>query len=308
MANSTSDIAVVGHFAVDTLNLPGRSKPVVIMGGAAAYVSLAAKRLGASVLVVSKVGEDFPEAYMWWLREEGIDLSGVTKIAGEKTTRYELTYNEDFSSRTLKLLSKASAIAVADVPSCLRAKATHIGPIAGEVPLEVVERLRGCSEVLALDPQGMSRCFDENGAVSCGVTVDPQILGLINIYKSSVEEIRAVSGQSDLNAAIKAVHGMGPETVIVTMGEKGSVLSVQGTHYPISACASEKVVDPTGAGDVFIGAFLTEYISQKDSLWCACVGSAAASLVVEGVGPTFFGEKEAVYRRASLIYEKEIKQ
>ena len=76
----------------------------------------------------------------------------------------------------------------------------------------------------------------------------------------------------------------------------------------MSSSFASSCVDPTGAGDVFIGAFLTEYISQKDSLWCACVGSAAASLVVEGVGPTFFGEKEEVYRRASLIYEKEIKQ
>jgi sugar/nucleoside kinase (ribokinase family) len=138
--------------------------------------------------------------------------------------------------------------------------------------------------------------------------VDKQLLTLIDVYKSSLEEINVLTGQTDLNAAIKAVHDMGPETVIVTLGTKGSVLSVQGTAYNIPACSSEKFVDPTGAGDVFIGAFLTEYIRQKDSLWCACVGSAAASLVVEAVGPTFFGEKEEIYRRASAIYEKEIKQ
>jgi len=86
------------------------------------------------------------------------------------------------------------------------------------------------------------------------------------------------------------------------------VLSVEKTLYNIPPCNSRIVVDPTGAGDVFIGGFLNEYIRQKDSLWCACVGSAAASLVVEGIGPTFFGEKEEIYQRASSIYEKGIKQ
>jgi sugar/nucleoside kinase (ribokinase family) len=92
------------------------------------------------------------------------------------------------------------------------------------------------------------------------------------------------------------------------MGAQGSVLSTQGTVYHVPACKSARVVDPTGAGDAFIGGFLTEYTRQKELLWCACVGSAAASLVVEDVGTTFFGEKAEIYRRASVIYEKEIKQ
>ena len=92
------------------------------------------------------------------------------------------------------------------------------------------------------------------------------------------------------------------------MGAKGSVLSVEGAQYNIGACPSEVLVDPTGAGDVFIGGFLTEYIRGKESLWCAAVGSAAASLVVESIGPTYFGKKEEIYRRANVLYEKELKQ
>ena len=111
-----------------------------------------------------------------------------------------------------------------------------------------------------------------------------------------------------MRSAIKSIHDFGVENVIVTLGVKGAVLSVSGTIYNIPACKSAALVDPTGAGDVFMGGFLTEYVRQKDSFWCACVGSAAASLVVEGIGPTFLGEKEEIYRRARSIYEKEIKQ
>ena len=92
------------------------------------------------------------------------------------------------------------------------------------------------------------------------------------------------------------------------MGSKGAVLSVAGTLYNIPACTGNTVIDPTGAGDVFIGAFLTEYNRAKESLWCACVGSAAASVVVESLGATSVGEKAEIYRRAEAIYEKGIKQ
>jgi sugar/nucleoside kinase (ribokinase family) len=303
-----SDVAVVGHFAIDSIRLPSRSGPFVVLGGSVTYVSFVTKRLDGTVSVISKVGGDFPEAYMWWLRQEGIDVSGVIKLANEGTTRFELEYSKDLSNRTLRLKSKASSINVSDLPDSLRAKAVHVAPIAGEVSYEVVEHLKGCTEFLSLDPQGLLRSFDETGNVTSSSPVDKRLLSLINIYKSSFDEISALTGHSDLNSAIKAIHDFGVETVIVTLGVKGAVLSVEKTLYSIPACSSRIFVDPTGAGDVFIGGFLTEYVRQKDSLWCACVGSAAASLVVEGIGPTFFGEKEEIYRRARSIYEKEIKQ
>lgn len=308
MAVQNSDVAVVGHFAIDSIRLPSRSAPFVVLGGSVTYVSFVTKRLDGKVSIISKVGGDFPEAYMWWLGKEGIDLSGVTKLANEQTTRFELGYSKDFSKRTLKLKSKASPINVSDLPCSLSAKAVHIAPIAGEISYEVVERLKGCAEVLSLDPQGLLRRFGKTGNVTLRGQVDKRLFSLINIYKSSLDEISALTSHSDLESAVKAVHDFGVETVLVTLGAKGAVLSVKGTHYNIPPCSSRVFVDPTGAGDAFIGGFLTEYIRQKDSLWCTCVGSAAASMVVEGIGPTFFGKKEEIYQRARSVYEKGIKQ
>jgi sugar/nucleoside kinase (ribokinase family) len=307
MENQNFDVAVVGHFALDTIRLPSRSSPFGVLGGSVTYVSFVAKRLDATVSVISKVGGDFPEAYMWWLREEGIDLSSVRKLANGQTTSFDLGYNEDLSNRTLQLKSKASPISMRDLPRSLRAKAVHIAPIAGEISYAVVKRLKGCADVLSLDPQGLLRRFGKAGNVTPRSRVDKRLFSLINIYKSSLDEIRVLTGHSDLNAAVNAIHDFGVETVIVTLGAKGAVLSVEKTLYNIPACSSRVLVDPTGAGDAFIGGFLTEYIRQKDSLWCACVGSAAASLVIEGIGPTFFGEKEEIYERARSVYEKEIK-
>ena len=302
------DVAVIGHLSIDTILLPSRTAPFIVLGGAAAYTSFAAKRLEATASVISKVGGNFPEAYLWWLRQEGIDLSGVIKLADEPTTCFELSYNADLSDRVLKLKSKGAPICLADVPADLHAKAIHVAPIDNEVSFEVVEHLKHCTDVLSLDPQGLLRSFDEAGNVTENASLDARIFSLINIYKSSQNEIYALTGESELKPAIKAIHDVGVETVIVTLGAKGSVLSVEGAQYNIAACPSQVVVDPTGAGDVFMGGFLTEYLRQKESVWCACVGSAAASLVVEGIGPTYLGTKEEIYLRAKTLYEKELKQ
>jgi sugar/nucleoside kinase (ribokinase family) len=308
MVTQYSDVTVVGHFSIDTIVLPSRTAPFTILGGAATYTSFAAKSLDAKTSVISKVGGNFPQAYLWWLKQEGINISGVTKQADQPTTSFELVYSKDLSERTLTLKNKGPAITPEDLPRDFHSKAIHIAPIANEISYEVVEQLKPSADVVSLDPQGLLRSFDEAGNVTENAVVDSRILGLVNIYKSSQNEIYALTGKSELKPAIKAIHDFGVETVIVTNGAKGSVLSVEGAQYVIEACQSQVLVDPTGAGDVFIGGFLTEYIRQKDSLWCASVGSAAASCVVEGLGCTYFGKKEEIYRRAKCLYEKELKQ
>ena len=308
MATQNSDIAVVGHFSIDTINLPSRTAPFIILGGAATYTSFAAKRLDAAVSVISKVGGNFPQAYLWWIKEEGVDISAVTRLANEPSTCFELTYNKDLSERTLKLKSIGPSLNPNDVPKDFHAKAVHLAPIADEIPYELVERLKSCTDILSLDPQGLLRNFDKAGNVTENTSIDNRIFSLINIYKSSQNEIYALTGESELRPAIKTIHDVGVETVIVTLGAKGSILSVEGAQYNIEACPSKVIVDPTGAGDVFIGSFLAEYLQQKESLWCASVGSAAASCVIEGLGSTYFGKKEEIYRRANSLYEKKLKQ
>ena len=308
MEPNVSDVAVVGHFSVDSILLPSRPHAFMMLGGSVTYVSLVTKRLDGRASVISKVGGDFPEAYLWWLREEGIDLTSVVKRESEQSTRFELEYSSDLSERKLRLKGKASPITVDDLQSFGHSKALHVAPIAGEIGYEVVEYLKKHTGVLSFDPQGMLRAFDEAGNVYCCAPTDRRLLSLVNVYKSSMDEVTALTGETEIKPGLKAIHDFGVENVIITLGAKGAVLSVAGSIYNIPACAGNAVVDPTGAGDVFIGAFLTEYTRAKETFWCACVGSAAASLVVESLGATSVGEKEEIYRRAESLYEKGIKQ
>lgn len=302
-----SDITSAGFFTIDSIILPNRQSPFVVLGGSAAYVSFASGHLGARVSVISKVGGDFPVAYSWWLRQENVDLAGLARVENARTTRFELRYSTDLSDRILTLRDRAPSITVEDLPNSLKTKVIHIAPVAGEITYEVVEKLRDRAEVLSLDPQGLVRCFDESGNVTVEPLVDKRVLSLVDIYKSSFKEIGAVTGQSDLSAAMKAVHNLGVKIVIVTLGANGAAVSVEGAIHNVPAYKPDKLVDPTGAGDAFIGGFLAEYVRGEDCAWCSCIGSAAASLVVEGIGPTSFGDKDEIYRRARVLYEKEIK-
>jgi len=308
MAAQNYDVAVVGHFSVDKLILPTRKQPFQVLGGSATYTSFAARCLDASVCVISKVGVNFPEAYLWWVQQEGINIKNVSRHPEQPTTSFELTYTKDFADRTLKLKSKGPPLTLDDLPENFHAKAIHLAPIDNEISYEVAEELKKSADVVSLDPQGLLRSFDAEGNVSDNFEVDNHIFGLINILKASQSEIYTLTGEPEIKPAIKAIHDVGVETVIVTMGAKGSVLSVEGAQYNIPACPSQVLVDPTGAGDVFMGGFLTEYLRQKESLWCAAVGSAAASCVVEGIGPTYFGKKEIIYERAQRLFEKELKR
>ncbi len=300
------DIITVGHFAIDLIVSPTISTPKPSLGGAPTYVSLAAGKLDARVSVISKVGEDFSEEYLGFLSSNAIDLSGLTRVKGTSTTRFILKSAN--RKRKLQLKSQAPPILLQDIPRSLRAKAIHIAPIVHEISREVIEQLRTQADTLSLDPQGFVRRFDQRGNTRLNRWYDPLVLQQVDLYKSSQNEIKTVTGLADLHSAMKKIRKCGVKTVIVTAGVKGSTLLHEDRFYDIPPCQPTVVKDATGAGDAFIGGFLAEYTKEKEPMWCACAGSAAASFVVEGVGPSVFGEKEEAYERAADIYDKVVVQ
>jgi len=300
---SSFDLVTVGHFAIDTISSPKLIPERTALGGSATYVSLAAARLGAKVSVISKCGEDFPKQYLDWLRSNQIDLTGISRIKGSVTTKFALRYQHDYKRR-LQLKALAPAIKANNIPNTLQAQAIHVAPIANEVSISVVRKLDKLAPVLSLDPQGFVRDFNAHGSVQPKRLKARPILELIDVYKSSQEEMRRMTGITNLRQAARKIHDHGAKIVIVTQGLRGSTLLFEGVFYNVPACKPKVVLDPTGAGDAYIGAFLAEYLRGEDPYWCACVGSAAASFVVEGVGPERFGNTRETYARAREIYQK----
>jgi sugar/nucleoside kinase (ribokinase family) len=302
------DVAVVGHFSIDSIIIPSQLAPVKTLGGAVAYTSLTAQQLGCNVVVLSKVGDDFPQVYMRRLKRWGIDCSRVRRLESAQTTSFMLTYDEQLSNRSIKIVAIAPPLTTTDVAGAPESKVIHIAPIANEVTNEVAEQLRKKARTLSLDPQGLLRVFDSQGQVMLRPTHNMKILEMVDVYKSSIEEILVLTGKPDIASAIGVVHSFGVKLVLVTLSQEGVLLSTGEGMYRIPAYPNRRVVDPTGAGDVFIGGFIAEYIHKKDPVWCSCVGAAAASVALEHVGTSFRVGKAETYQRATWIYEKRIKQ
>lgn len=299
------DIITVGHLAIDLIKSARTTYPKPTLGGSPAYVSLAAAKLGAKVSVVSKVGRDFPKDYVKLLRENNIDLSGLKLVQDGLTTKFVLTYQNNWK-RTLELKNRAPPISASDF-GLLSTKAIHVAPIANEIFKDVILKLRKSTNILSLDPQGFVRGFDTKGKVYLKRCLEKAVLELIDIYKSSQDEVKMVTEINDIKLAAEKILDFGVKIVIITRGVHGSTLFLDKSSYNVPAYQPNLVLDPTGAGDAFVGAFLAEYLRGGDPLWCACVGAASASFVVEGIGSERFGERQETYERAKEIYEKQLR-
>ena len=84
------------------------------------------------------------------------------------------------------------------------------------------------------------------------------------------------------------------------------MVSRGGRPFKVPAYESDSQ-DSTGAGDVFLGAFMSEYLEGEDLEWCACMGSAMASLVVETLGARIEATRREVSRRAEELLDRVVR-
>jgi len=288
------ELAVVGHIAVDRIITPSDSRTQ--LGGSPTYVSLVARRLGTTVRAVTKVGGDLPDALRRQIRELGIDLRGQV-VEGAATTRFVLDYRG--ADRRLSVESVCEEIGPEDIRDPPRA--VLVAPIVGEVPPAAVSALTG-AELIALDPQGFVREVREDGSVGPRRWFDEDLLRRVTVYKSSEDELRLVTGINDPWRGLGRILELGAEVAIATRGARGSLLLTREGRCVIPVYGSE-AVDPTGAGDVFIGAFLTEYLRGEEPLWCASMAAAAASAVVETFGADIALSMRRLRGRAEEVYD-----
>ena len=294
-----ADLAVVGHVAIDKVITSTEERTQ--LGGPPTYVSLIAHVKGLDTVAVTKVGGDFPSSFLGQLRGLGVDLRGQI-IEGAETTRFILDYRG--AERRLSVESVCDDIRPEDVRDL--PDAVLISPIVGEVPPPTVSILME-AEFIVLDPQGFVREVHRDGSVRPKRWLDERLLRRVTVYKSSEEELKLMTGEADLWRGLRGILEIGAEVAIATKGAQGSLLLTRGGRYRIPAYDNVEVVDLTGAGDTFMGGFLSEYLQGEDASWCAAVGGAAASCVVETIGACINVSTCQLSRRAEDIYNDVIK-
>lgn len=84
-------------------------------------------------------------------------------------------------------------------------------------------------------------------------------------------------------------NGSRGRTVVITQGSSPTVVAVNGrvTLYPVIALPADKLVDTNGAGDAFVGGFLSQLVAGKSIEECVRAGNYAANIVIQRSGCTF---------------------
>lgn len=240
-----SSTLIVGSVALDTVETPfGRAEGVV--GGSASFFAAAAS-LYAPVQVVAVVGDDFPLAELDFLRDRGVDLSGLQVESGE-SFRWGGAYGADFSERetlftTLGVFADFSPVIPASFRGARVVSLGNIHPVLQGEVLDQVER----PELVVCDT--MNYWIERERAALMS------LLARVDVLMVNDTEIHQLSGIADPARAARWVRERGPRRVIVKEGARGARLFDGDTTFRCPAYPVPRVVDPTGAGDAFAGGF-----------------------------------------------------
>lgn len=296
------DLAAIGNPVYDLITTPKIAMSERTLSGCSTNACLAAKRLGMKdVLLIGNVGPDFDRRFQREMEQYGI--KAINTGRDNPTTGFSLRYDER-GDRTLKIIADAGRIPIRNVwPECQQAHYLLLGPVLYELDTgELLDLIGSSRGEVFLDPQGLLRRLDKNGEVKhfCDRGAFGQLVGRVDFVKPNELEAEVITGSRDEVESAKKLVGWGARIAIVTLGEKGSVACDHETCLRVPAYETA-AVDPTGAGDVYAGAFLAEYGRTHDLGLSCLYASAAASMKVEYVGPDFPVNDDEVRRRARAI-------
>jgi sugar/nucleoside kinase (ribokinase family) len=108
--------------------------------------------------------------------------------------------------------------------------------------------------------------------------------GTVDIVFANEDEAKSLYQTADFETAITAMRN-DCKLAIVTRSEKGSVAMNRHETASVSAREIDNLVDTTGAGDLYAAGFLYGYAAGRSLEDCASLGSLAASVVIQQIGP-----------------------
>ncbi len=301
------DLIAIGNPVYDEITTPYISTAGRVLSGCSTNAALTAKKLGVEkVGLIGSIGQDYRDLFIKDLERFGIEDLQI--LDGASTGGFKLVYFEN-GDRTLQVLGVAGEIRFEKLSSTTikalkNAKFILLGPILNEIDVDFVRSLRKvCEGKLFLDPQGIIRRIGSNNMIEHAFDLDEvrEIISLVDFVKPNEFEAEALTGLNNPSESAKLLaEWCGGGVSIVTLGEKGSILSFKGGVFTIPPYKTF-AYDPTGAGDSYAGAFITRLLSGASLIDAAYYASAASSIMVEYTGPDFKMSREEVEKRLRII-------
>ena len=270
-------LVVVGSVALDSVVTPKETREDVL-GGSAVYFSYAASYF-TSVRLVAVVGDDWPPEHTGLLESRNIDTSGLQIKPGAKTFRWRGRYFDDMNRReTLDVqLNVQDGFQPERSEECRRAPFVFLANGSPSIQLKVLEQCSGANLVVA-DTMDLY--------INAERELLDELLTKIDGLVLNDSEATLLTGQQDLVTAGHRVREMGPRFVVIKKGEHGAMFFSEHELYVLPAFPTDRVVDPTGAGDSFAGGMMG-YLAEQGNFQpetlkkAMAYGTLVASFTVE---------------------------
>lgn len=289
-------LLVLGTVALDNVKTPHGERRDML-GGSATHFAMSA-RLFTEVHLVAVIGQDFPQHHIQLLKRKGINLTSL-KVGQGKSFRWDGEYKKEDLNSALTL-------------------ATELGVLVGFDP-DVAHHQRGIPNIFLanIDPDiqmGLLNMMQKPkmiGLDSMNLWIThkkPSLMNLmkkVDLFVANDGEARALTGETNLIKAAKALRKYGPELIVVKKGEHGVLFYSDKIRFSFPAYPVDEVLDPTGAGDTFAGGVMG-YLSKAKKLnvktlkEAVIYGTTIASFNVQGFGM----EKTSVLTKAQVEKRK----
>jgi len=284
------DIVAIGEPLFELNQAKGESVFRPGHGGDTSNCAIAAARQGARVAYVTAIGADqFGESFVNLWTAEGVDTSAVKRSPTAHTGLYFITHGPDghvFSY--MRAGSAASRMIPDDVPADMirKAKVLHASGISQAISSSAADAVFTAMRVARA--AGVTVSYDTNlrlrlWPLDRARAVIHAAAGLSDILRPGLDDAMHLTGRTDPDAIIDFYLGLGPKIVALTLGAEGAIVAT-GERRERLAPLAVRVVDATGAGDMFDGAFLAEYLRTGDPFAAGRYANVAAALSTEGYG------------------------
>jgi len=287
-------IVVVGSISMDlvvrTSRVPAAGETVIghnfasVPGGKGATQAIAAARSGARVSMIGRVGnDDFGQRLQLGLNANGVDTSGIMVSEGISTGANLIMVNEIGENAICHTGGANLLLSIEDIDeqSQLIRQADAI-VLQLEIPQHIVayviQEARHHRIPVILNPAPAPKGPEK---------INPSLFDVDVLIPNQNETSRLcgepVHDAHSAKLAGSALVAQGAKAVVVTLGRRGAMAITSEQIFQIPSF-SAKLVDTTGAGDAFCGAFAVEYAKKKDLKQATRFAAAAGALACNRFG------------------------
>ncbi len=297
-------IVVLSNIIVDDIVMPDGSSRPGVLGGAATYAAVGAASWWPEVAIVAGIGRDLHELAGQQFARLGLSASGLL-VRDARTIRSRLVYLAG-GERTetpvfgLEHFQKMQTTPD-DVPELLLpAAGTYFFRDLSPEFWHAFERR--CASLGATLWEWHAGTATATPATPATLATLKSFLPAVDIFSLTLREAQDLLGTHEPQEMVDQLLIAGAHMIVLRMGAAGALIATRGSRLRVHPPASS-VVDVTGAGNSFCGAFLAGWCDNHDLEWAARAAAAAAAQAIAAFGPPERIERERLdaLARATVI-------